>query len=69
MWGQGMQIKVKFIDGRIELVRPRELQELIDARRIIQFRRAGGWVMLGKDEIRSTLRGDYLGPERRRPQD
>jgi hypothetical protein len=60
-----MQIKVKFIDGRIELVRPRELQELIDARRITQFRRSCGWVDLGKDSIRSTLRGDYRGADRR----
>jgi len=60
-----MQIKVRFIDGRIELVRPRELQELIDARRITQFRRAGGWVALGHDSLRSTLRGDYRGLERR----
>jgi hypothetical protein len=60
-----MQIKVRFIDGRIELVRPRELQELIDARRITQFRRAGGWVNLGDDSLRSSLRGIYRGPERR----
>lgn len=60
-----MQIKVKFIDGRIELVRPRELQELIDARRITQFRRGAGWVDLENDSIRSSLRGDYRGPERR----
>lgn len=60
-----MQIKVKFINGQIELVRPRELQELIDARRISQFRRSGGWVDLCNDSIRSTLRGGYAGPERR----
>jgi hypothetical protein len=60
-----MQIKVKFIDGRIELVRPRELQDLIDARRITQFRRSGGWVSLGQESVRSTLRGIYSGPERR----
>lgn len=60
-----MQIKVKFIDGRIELVRPQELQDLIDARRITQFRRSGGWVSLEHDSIRSSLRGDYRGPERR----
>jgi len=60
-----MQVKVKFIDGRIELVRPRELQALIDARRITQFRRSGGWVDLGDDSLRSTLRGEYRGPERR----
>lgn len=60
-----MQIKVRFIDGRIELVRPRELQELIDARRISQFRRAGGWVDLEHNSLRSTLRGSYRGQERR----
>lgn len=60
-----MQIKVKLIDGRIELVRPRELQELIDARRITQFRRSGGWVDLQHNSLRSTLRGTYRGIERR----
>ncbi len=60
-----MQIKVRFIDGRIELVRPRELQELIDARRISQFRRSGGWVDLEHNNLRSTLRGNYRGLDRR----
>ncbi len=60
-----MQIKVRFIDGRIELVRPRELQELINARRTTQFRRSSGWVDLSQDSLRSTLRGNYRGPERR----
>ncbi len=60
-----MQIKVKYVDGRIEIVRPRELQDLIDARRITSFRRSGGWVSLGEDSVRSSLRGDYKGPERR----
>lgn len=60
-----MQIKVKYVDGHIEIVRPRELQDLIDARRIISFRRSGGWVILGEDTVRSTLRGDYSGTERR----
>lgn len=60
-----MQIKVKFIDGHIELVRPRELQKLIDARRITQFRRSCGWVSIDHASIRSSLRGEYHGPERR----
>jgi hypothetical protein len=60
-----MHIKVKFTDGRIELVRPRELQELIDARRITQFRRSCGWVSLDDNNLRSSLRGDYREVERR----
>ena len=60
-----MQIKVRFIDGRIELVRPRELQDLIDARRISQFRRSGGWVDLEHNNLRSSLRGTYRGLDRR----
>lgn len=60
-----MQIKVKFIDGHIELVRPRELQKLIDARRITQFRRTSGWISLNHGTIRSSLRGEYYGLEKR----
>ena len=63
--GKFMQIKVKFIDGHIELVRPRELQKLIEARRITQFRRSCGWVNVEHASIRSSLRGEYYGPERR----
>ena len=32
---------------------------------IEQFERSTGWVTLGKDPIRSSLRGNYHGPERR----
>ncbi len=61
-----MLIRVRFKDGRIDLVPSRKLDELIVMSEIDQFERASGWVILGQDPIRSTLRGAYNGPERRR---
>lgn len=60
-----MLIRVRYRDGRIDLVPSRKLDELIVMSEIEQFERATGWVRLGEDPIRSSLRGDYLGPERR----
>lgn len=60
-----MLIRVRYKDGRIDLVPSRKLDELIVMSEIEEFERATGWVTLGRDPIRSSLRGDYLGPERR----
>ncbi len=60
-----MLIRVRYRDGRIDLVPSKKLDELIVMSEIEQFERATGWVTLGKDPIRSSLRGQYLGPERR----
>ena len=62
-----MLIRVRYRDGRIDLVPSRKLDELIVMSDIEEFERATGWVTLGRDPIRSSLRGDYLGPERRTP--
>ena len=61
-----MLIRVRYKDGRIDLVPSRKLDELILMSEIEQFERASGWVTLGKDPVRSTLRGPYRGPDRRR---
>lgn len=61
-----MLIRVRFKDGRIDLIPSRKLDELIVMSEIDQFERASGWVMVGRDPIRSTLRGGYTGPERRK---
>lgn len=61
-----MLIRVRFKDGRIDLVPSRKLDELIIMSEIDEFERSSGWVTVGKDPIRSTLRGVYSGPERRR---
>ncbi len=61
-----MLIRVRFKDGRIDLIPSQKLNELIVMSEIEQFERSSGWVVVEKDPIRSTLRGDYVGPERRR---
>ncbi len=60
-----MLIRVRYKDGRIDLVPSQKLDELIYMSEIEEFERASGWVTLGRDPIRSTLRGAYSGPERR----
>ncbi|NOY12496.1 MAG: hypothetical protein GXP51_02045 [Deltaproteobacteria bacterium] len=60
-----MLIRVRYKDGRIDLVPSRKLDELIIMSEIEEFERSTGWVTLGEDPIRSSLRGSYRGPERR----
>jgi hypothetical protein len=61
-----MLIRVRYKDGRIELVPSKKLDELIVMSEIEEFERSTGWVTLGRDPIRSSLRGHYRGPERRK---
>ncbi len=60
-----MLIRVRFKDGRIDLIPSKKLDELIVMSDIEQFERSAGWVIVGEDPVRSTLRGHYSGPERR----
>lgn len=60
-----MLIRVRYKDGRIDLIPSQNLDELIMMSDIEQFERSAGWVTIGKDPIRSTLRGVYMGTERR----
>lgn len=60
-----MLIRVRYKDGRIELIPSNNLDELIVMSEIERFERSSGWVIVGKDPIRSTLRGHYTGKERR----
>ncbi|HEY6007083.1 MAG TPA: hypothetical protein VIU40_02090 [Geobacteraceae bacterium] len=41
------------------------LENLIDSKKIIAFRRASGWVIVGKDPVREKHM-PYAGTERRR---
>ncbi|MCD6582266.1 MAG: hypothetical protein J7K90_10725 [Desulfuromusa sp.] len=61
-----MLIRVRYKDGRIDLIPSQNLDELIVMSEIDQFERSAGWVIVDKDPIRSTLRGAYAGPERRK---
>ena len=60
-----MLIRVRYKDGRIDLIPSHTLDELIVMSKVEQFERAAGWVTVGRDPIRSTLRGHYTGSERR----
>ncbi len=61
-----MLIRIRYKDGRIDLMPSERLDEMIVMSEIEEFERNSGWVVLGKDPLRSTLRGRYAGPERRR---
>lgn len=61
-----MLIRVRYKDGKIDLIPSQKLDELILMEEITQFERSSGWVTIGRDPIRSTLRGRYSEPERRR---
>ena len=61
-----MFIRVRYKDGRIDLVPSKKLDELIIMSEIEEFERSTGWVTLGKDPIRSSLRGNYRGTDRRK---
>jgi len=61
-----MLIRVRFKDGRIALVPSKKMDELIVMSEIEQFERTSGWVTVGRDPIRSTLRGYYSGTDMRK---
>ena len=60
-----MKIVVKYEDRGPGVVRADELEELIQSKKIVAFRRSDEeWVNIGVDEIRGKG-GKYKGPERR----
>ena len=61
-----MLIRVRYKDGRIDLIPSQKLDELIVMSEIEQFERSTGWVKLGEDPVRSTIRGFYSGTDRRK---
>jgi len=60
-----MLIPVVFSSGRQDMVKPFVLERLIDSKEITSFRRASGWVVIGRDPIRQSARQIYCIPERR----
>ena len=59
-----MRIPVIYINGKTGLVSAAELEDLIEGKKIVSFRRASGWVRLAFDPIRG-IGGRYDGVERR----
>ena len=61
-----MTIQTELTDGTICRVVPKGLELLLGHQRVKRFRRRDGWVVVGRDPLRSAS-GDssYDGPERR----
>jgi|Deesub1362A_J573_1020465.scaffolds.fasta_scaffold00956_12 hypothetical protein len=59
-----MLIRIRYRDGRYDMVKPFILDRLIAERSIEGFHRSEGWVTIGRDRIRGDG-GEYHGPERR----
>ena len=60
-----MMIRVMYSDGRFDLVKPATLGQLLEQNCLASFKRAAGWVVVGRDPIRGSGDGIYRGPERR----
>lgn len=62
-----MLIRVKYPDGRYDMVKDFRLDYLIENKTIQSFERSNGWVVLGVDPVRKPgQRRHYDAPERRR---
>lgn len=61
-----MRIPVMLKDGTNVQVFPEFLEQMLKADEVFFFRRATGWVIVGKDPIREGEQDIYHGVERRR---
>ncbi len=60
-----MMIRVMYSDGRFDMVKPMMLDNLLDQQTVTSFKRNTGWAVVGRDQVRSSGRGNYRGTERR----
>lgn len=51
-----MLIQVKYLDDGYDLVKKNVLDTLIESNKVVEFKRASGWVKIGVDPIRKTKR-------------
>jgi hypothetical protein len=54
-----------YSDGRFDMVKPNMLDNLLSQQAVTSFKRDAGWVVVGRDPIRSSGRASYRGTERR----
>ena len=50
-----MSITVMYTNGKTGIVENYQLDDLIASGKIKKFRRAAGWVVVGKDPVRKTV--------------
>ena len=61
-----MLIHVALTDSRFDYVKDYLLDELIDSKMIVKFRRKNGWVVIGTDPVRKRKNSRiFNGVERR----
>ncbi len=61
-----MLIRVRYDDGRLDMVKPQLLDKLLEANNVTSFMRSEGWAVVGRDIIRSHRRSKgYDGADRR----
>jgi hypothetical protein len=49
-------IRVKYLDDGYDMVKKNVLDILLDSNKVVEFKRATGWVRVGVDPIRKTRR-------------
>lgn len=61
-----MLIQVMYDDGRFGMVKPYLLDKLLEEQKVNSFLRSDGWIVVGRDVIRSRRSSQgYDGAERR----
>lgn len=61
-----MLIRVMYADGRLGMVKPHLLDNLVEGKVVTSFLRSDGWVAVGQDVIRRRRSShDYGGTDRR----
>ncbi len=61
-----MMIRIRYSDGRFDMVKAARLDHLIETEQIEGFKRANGWITLGVDPVRNKMFTNYYpGTERR----
>ena len=58
-------IPVRYPDGQIDKIPMPLLNTMIESRKIAEFKRQEGWVVIGRDAIRGMNNGQRPGKERR----
>lgn len=60
-----MLIRVMYSDGSFDMIRPALLDRLLQANKLVSFKRASGWAVIGRDPLRGVGGPSYRGEDRR----
>ena len=61
-----MLIRVMYADGGLGMIKPQELDSMVDRKVVSGILRSDGWAMVGRDQIRSHRHSQvYDGVDRR----